>query len=100
MKLRLRYCDLTNEALDAALQAVIGLNRNVGAEGARARLHAQDVTVQRQGVRAAIEPDRPDWCCQSGITPKAAAKNICSGWPKFSVAHRWQPQIDKVTSCM
>ena len=81
MKLRLRYCDLTNEALDAALQAVIGLNRNVGAEGARARLHAQGVTVQRQGVRAAMEQIDPIGVANRALHPKLQRRTYAVAGP-------------------
>ena len=81
IKLRDIYSDLTDEALDEALQNIIGLNRSVGAEGARARLRSHGITVPRQRVRDAMECIDP-------------AEDLCSGRAKLSLAYRWKPQVD------
>lgn len=81
IKLHDIYSDLTDEALDEALQNIIGLNRSVGAEGARARLHSHGITVPRQRVRDAMERIDPAGVAIRALHPKLQRRTYAVAGP-------------------
>ena len=75
------YTVLSDDALDGLLQDVIGLNQNVGAEGARARLRARGIKIQRQKVRDAMERVDPVGVALRALHPRLERSVYAVGGP-------------------
>ena len=93
IKLHDIYSDLTDEALDETLQNIIGLNRSVGAEGARARLRSHGITVPRQRVRDAMERIDPAGVAFHALHPKLQRRTYAVAGPNYlwhiDGNHKW-----------
>ena len=79
--LRGRYSDLTDTALDDTLRGLIGLNSNVGSEGARARLQSQGINMQRRRVRAAMERIDPAGVAIHALQPTLQRRTYAAAGP-------------------
>ncbi len=81
ISLRGRYSDLTDASLDETLRGLIGLNRNVGSEGARARLQSQGIRMQRRRVREAMERIDPAGVAIRALKPTLQRRTYAVAGP-------------------